>query len=88
MSWLLLQPIDVMKSLYQAAPESLPASERTMRALLSKSYAEEGPRFLFRGLVPTCLRAFPASAVIFLVYEWCIHLLGGDDSVPDGVSHT
>ena len=32
----------------------------------------QGPSFMFRGMVPTCIRAFPVSAVIFLVYEWSI----------------
>lgn len=74
-SWLFLQPIDVMKSLYQGVLPSTPAHERTVKFLFQENMRQEGPMFLLRGMVPTCLRAFPTSAVIFLVYEFVIHRL-------------
>jgi solute carrier family 25 carnitine/acylcarnitine transporter 20/29 len=70
--WLFLQPVDVMKSLYQSVLPAAPAHRRTTRYLFHSNLAQQGPRFLLRGLVATCVRAPPVSAVIFLVYEWAM----------------
>ena len=43
-----------------------------VRHLFLTNMRSQGPSFMFRGMVPTCIRAFPVSAVIFLVYEWSI----------------
>ncbi len=71
-SWMFLQPIDVMKSLYQSVLPTAPAHEKTLAYLYRENLRQEGPAFLFRGMLPTCLRAFPTSAVIFVVYEFTI----------------
>ena len=75
LSFVFLQPIDVMKSVAQSIERDSP---KTFRALLSSYYQKEGARFLFRGLVPTCVRAFPVSAVVFVVQEHIVKLLSRD----------
>ncbi len=65
-SFLFLHPIDVLKSLVQSVP---PGSKSSLRELVRHEYARDGHTFLFRGIVPTCLRAFPVSAIIFVVQE-------------------
>lgn len=72
LSFMFLQPIDVMKSVAQSVERD---SHTTFRGLLTQYYRAEGPRFLFRGLLPTCVRAFPVSAVIFVVQEHIVKLL-------------
>ena len=74
-SWMFLQPIDVMKSLYQSVLPSAPAHTKTLSYLYRENLRQEGYSFLFRGMLPTCLRAFPTSAVIFVVYEWSLRML-------------
>ena len=39
-------------------------------------YRSVGIRGLYVGLTPTCVRAAPSNAVIFLGYEWSSRLLG------------
>lgn len=41
-------------------------------------YAREGARGFYRGLGPTFLRAFPANASAFFVYEATLRLLGAE----------
>ena len=66
LSFMLLHPIDVVKSMAQSMSAE---SGLTLSTVLREHYRAYGPRFLFNGFVPTCLRAFPVSAVIFYVYE-------------------
>ncbi|KAA0145941.1 hypothetical protein FNF31_07901 [Cafeteria roenbergensis] len=68
-SWLLLHPIDVIKSVVQQQTPATPAEQLGPLRAARHHLRVDGPRFFLRGIVPTCLRAFPASAVIFLVYE-------------------
>lgn len=75
-SWALLHPVDVVKSCVQALPDRIPESERTITAVARAGYAREGWRFFFRGYAATITRAFPNSAVTFLVYEWIVHNCG------------
>ncbi len=71
-SWMFLQPIDVLKSLYQSTLPSTPAADRSLLSIYRRNMRADGVKFLFRGMVPTCVRAFPTSAIIFVVYEWSI----------------
>jgi len=73
MSWALLHPVDVVKSCVQALPDNLPEHERTVSAVARAGFKREGWRFFFRGYAATMTRAFPNSAVTFLVYEWIVH---------------
>jgi len=73
LSWALLHPVDVIKSCVQAMPDRIPVEDRTVRAVSRAGYAREGLRFFFRGYGATLTRAFPNSAVTFLVYEYIVH---------------
>jgi len=68
-SWLFLHPADVLKSVVQQQTPQTPSDRRGPVRALRFHLAQSGPSFLLRGIVPTCLRAFPASAVIFFSYE-------------------
>jgi hypothetical protein len=75
LSWFCLHPIDVIKSVVQQQTLDTPRDRAgPVRAALFH-LKHDGPRFFFRGLLPTVLRAFPASAVVFLVYESVIPML-------------
>lgn len=45
--------------------------EASVVAIARDGYRAEGIAFFFRGYLATIARAFPCSAVTFLVYEWC-----------------
>ena len=69
-SWLLLHPVDVLKSIQQGASLALPPAERSVAALWRASAAEHGGHgFLLRGLGTTLVRAFPTSAITFPIFE-------------------
>ncbi|KAF0700797.1 Aste57867_8688 [Aphanomyces stellatus] len=65
-SWVCTQPIDVVKTLVQSQPAH---GRLSTLDLMRHHYKLEGPRFLLKGFGATVLRAFPVSAVTFLVYE-------------------
>jgi solute carrier family 25 carnitine/acylcarnitine transporter 20/29 len=46
-----------------------------MAPIFRERYAAHGWRFFTRGLFPTLLRAVPANAVTFLVYEETLKLI-------------
>lgn len=89
-SWVIMHPVDVLKSIQQSAPLSSPAHERSVLALWNSYMSQFGPRFLLRGLLTTIVRAFPTSAITFPVFEFCIdfingrHVDGGRDEVAAG----
>eukprot|EP00808_Paulinella_micropora_P011819 g35716.t1 len=67
-SWLVIYPIDVLKSCWQGlSPEQ--AARTSISKLATQHYQAEGYRFFTRGLGITCLRSFPVSAITFLFYE-------------------
>ena len=64
--WTAFYPADTVKSQIQTNPEFADTSfMRTLRSI----YANEGLRGLYRGWGITALRAAPAHALIFAVYE-------------------
>ncbi|TYZ63278.1 hypothetical protein PybrP1_009067 [[Pythium] brassicae (nom. inval.)] len=65
-SWFVCQPIDVVKSCVQSQGF---ANERTAWQLARDHYRAEGAQYFLKGFGATMLRAFPVSAVTFLVYE-------------------
>lgn len=65
-SWLVSHPIDVVKSCVQSQGFS---NQRTAWQLTQAHFATEGPQYFLKGFGATMLRAFPVSAVTFLVYE-------------------
>ncbi|GJJ71204.1 hypothetical protein EMPS_03554 [Entomortierella parvispora] len=86
-SWLVVFPIDLVKSVIQK--EVLSSSPRYASALdcARDIVGREGVRGLYRGLSVTCYRAMPIHSLNFLVYEavmdkvktWSGH---GDDPLP------
>ncbi|EFA86528.1 mitochondrial substrate carrier family protein [Heterostelium album PN500] len=64
--WSIFYPADVAKSSIQVS-DGGPAPSLT--ATLKKIYQKDGVKGLYRGYVPTVLRAFPANAAMFSVYE-------------------
>lgn len=65
-SWLVSHPIDVVKSCVQSQGFR---NQRTAWQLTQDHFAAEGPQYFLKGFGATMLRAFPVSAVTFLVYE-------------------
>jgi solute carrier family 25 carnitine/acylcarnitine transporter 20/29 len=67
-SWLLVIPLDVIKTRCQAHPPE--AGKLTFREATRQILAEPGGvRGFYRGAVPLVLRAGPVNAVTFYVYE-------------------
>lgn len=72
-NWAVAIAPDVLKSRLQTAPEGkYPNGIRSVFVDIMKT---EGPRGMFKGLVPVMLRAFPANAACFLGYECAIKFL-------------
>uniref|UniRef100_H3HCA0 Mitochondrial carrier protein n=1 Tax=Phytophthora ramorum TaxID=164328 RepID=H3HCA0_PHYRM len=67
LSWIVSMPQDVVKSCVQS--QSLQGDQQTMTQMARSRMQQEGPGFFFKGFSATMLRAFPVSAVTFLVYE-------------------
>jgi len=65
-NWVVSIPPDVIKSRYQSAPEGKYSGLMDVLRTLLK---EEGPKGLFKGVVPAMARAFPANAACFLGVE-------------------
>ena len=78
-TWVSCYPIDVVKTAQQTLPEGTPASERTIAAVTRRIWRSEGAIGFTRGIVPTVVRAVPSNAVTFLVYEWCLQVMGHHD---------
>lgn len=68
--WSTFYPADVAKSRIQTTETPL-----SLFGCLRQIYAKEGVRGLYRGYIPTVIRAFPANAVMFSVYELLSRLL-------------
>ncbi|KAG7386580.1 hypothetical protein PHYPSEUDO_015488 [Phytophthora pseudosyringae] len=66
-SWAMCMPLDVVKSCVQG--QSLEGTQMSMVEIAKTRMSQEGPGFFFKGFGTTMLRAFPVSAVTFLVYE-------------------
>jgi hypothetical protein len=60
-------PLDWLRT--RVAAQGVPRQHATALALVRAVLREEGPRGLFRGLVPTLLQIAPSLAVTFAVYE-------------------
>ena len=61
LNWIVALPPDVLKSRLQTAAEG--TYPNGMRDVFGELMREEGPRGLFKGVVPVMLRAFPSNAV-------------------------
>ena len=58
--WAAIMPIDTIKTRYTVAKRGV-----TVRAVVMHILQEAGLRGLYRGFVPTMLRAFPANGAAF-----------------------
>ncbi|XP_040571834.1 mitochondrial ornithine transporter 1 [Lepeophtheirus salmonis] len=63
--WSLIFPADVIKSRLQVSGATTP-----MYQMLITIIRNEGALALYNGLLPTLIRTFPASGVLFLTYEY------------------
>ncbi|KAI4460550.1 mitochondrial basic amino acids transporter-related [Holotrichia oblita] len=73
-SWLISYPVDIIKSRMQM--DGMNGSRMYKNGLdcVRKGVAVEGYSFLFRGLAPTLVRAFPVNASCFAVVTWTMRL--------------
>ncbi|XP_027195633.1 mitochondrial basic amino acids transporter-like [Dermatophagoides pteronyssinus] len=67
LSWLVIYPLDVIKSRIQADNRYLSVSH-----CLRDTIDREGLNVLMRGCSPTLLRAFPANGATFVVVTWTL----------------
>ena len=66
-SWLVIYPLDVIKSRIQAGN-----NYNSMRQCVKHSLSEEGVGVFVRGVAPTLVRAFPTNAATFAVVTWTL----------------
>ena len=74
--WLSTYPFDCIKSAMQS--DSIIPSNReykSFRDCVKKLYQEGGIKRFYRGLSPCLIRAFPANAACFGVYEWTKNII-------------
>lgn len=75
MSWLVVYPVDVIKTVTQVSTDSPVAGNlKSYKHMNSwevgvSLYRHYGVKVFFRGLGPTLLRAFPVNATTFFFYE-------------------
>jgi solute carrier family 25 carnitine/acylcarnitine transporter 20/29 len=60
MEWAVIMPIDTIKTRYTVAKQGT-----TVREVVGGIIKEAGPIGLYKGFVPTMLRAFPANGAAF-----------------------
>jgi len=78
MDWVPTYPMDVVKTKIQ-----IDKSVRTPGIIetMVKYYKLQGPRFFFKGIIPTWVVAFPCNAIIFLVYDEIVKMLGKENII-------
>lgn len=77
-SWAIVYPVDVLKSRIQIDGMTSPAKYLNTMDCLRKSIKSEGYSFLFKGITPTLLRAFPVNAACFVVVTWTMRICQGN----------
>lgn len=65
--WVVIYPIDVIKTKVQVQKRD--ETFRSLINLIRDTYHGQGINGLYRGLSPTIMRTFPATGVLFCVYE-------------------
>ena len=68
-SWAILYPFDILKTRLQVDGFGLRREYRGLWHCLIKSCQTEGVQFLFKGMAPTVIRAFPSNAATLSVYS-------------------
>ncbi|KAF0732380.1 hypothetical protein Ae201684P_014688 [Aphanomyces euteiches] len=74
-SWTIIYPMDVIKSVIQTLPPKAPAHERRISYQAKRLLHQHGWRIFTAGLGTTVLRAFPVNAVTFYFYDWTVDAL-------------
>ncbi|CCE61442.1 hypothetical protein TPHA_0A03660 [Tetrapisispora phaffii CBS 4417] len=74
--WIAVYPIDVIKSIIQSDNLKSPKYGTSLFKVGRQLYLKEGLPVFFKGLLPTMLRATPANAVTFTVFETSMRLMG------------
>jgi solute carrier family 25 carnitine/acylcarnitine transporter 20/29 len=69
MSWLVVYPLDVIKTTIQTGTDTLPSSNCSITGVAKILYKKHGYRVFFKGLGTTVVRAFPVNGITFAVYE-------------------
>lgn len=67
--WMVIFPLDLVKARMHST------NDMGVWDCVRRVYAEGGVRGFYKGIGPSLLRAFPAHATIFLVYEFCMQHL-------------
>jgi len=90
-SWVIVIPLDVIKSRLQA--DGVNGAAKMYNSAMDcwrKSYNQEGWSFLMRGLGSTLIRAFPMNAVCFLVVSSIMKHFGNENTslrMPQFITH-
>ena len=69
MTWAIVYPVDIIKSIIQTIPLNTPVEERSFMYIARDLIKKHGRMYLFHGLGVTVLRALPVNGMIFPVYE-------------------
>lgn len=77
LSWAVVYPVDVIKSVVQIQPLTAPPEQRSVWGTIRRLYAKEGLAVFWRGLGVTLLRAFPVNGIVFPTYEMTVSTLQG-----------
>ena len=68
--WTTVYPFDVVKTRMQLDGVSRKRVYSSTADCIKKSLKNEGYKFIFKGIAPTLLRAFPANAAFFTTYSF------------------
>lgn len=71
-TWVVIYPIDIIKTRIQTAPLTTPLNQLTIYHVGKSIIQQYGYKYLFRGLGVTLIRAFPVNGTIFPVYEFTL----------------
>jgi hypothetical protein len=70
LSWVYCYPFDKLKTIWQCEPNA-----RSALKLLGGRLKDEGPAFLYRGLVPTIVRSIPQCGATMAGYDMAARVL-------------
>ena len=73
LAWTIGMPFDALKSFIQTSPEKLKIWDA-----IKWIYNWSGIRGFYYGLMPTIVRSFPSTAVLFVIYEEMFNLLNNE----------
>jgi len=76
-SFFFTHPIDVIKSMRQEQKIGTPKEQTRTLYLIKKAYVANGrsASIFARGVIPSVFRAYPVSAVTFVIYDYLLHAL-------------